>query len=94
MRDGILILNVVHGKEVEVEYQKNEIMDKINSFFGYNLISNIKLKIINEKFDQSKNTLPKIKNFKRIEEKIKNINNDKLKSSLNNFIKAFNEKNK
>ena len=94
MRDGILILNVVHGKEMEVEYQKNEIMDKINSFFGYNLISNIKLKIINEKFDQSKNTLPKIKNFKRIEEKIKNINNDKLKSSLNNFIKAFNEKNK
>ena len=94
MKDGILILNVIHGKEMEVEYQKNEIMDKINSFFGYNLISNIKLKIINEKFDQSKNTLPKIKNFKRIEEKIKNINNDKLKSSLNNFIKAFNEKNK
>ena len=34
MREGTLVLNVIHGKELEVEYKKNEIMDKINSFFG------------------------------------------------------------
>ena len=34
MIGGRLVLNVVHGKEVEVEYEKNEIIDKINSFFG------------------------------------------------------------
>ena len=39
MRDGNLILNVVHGKEMEIEYKKKEIIDKINSFFGYNCIS-------------------------------------------------------
>ena len=32
MSNGTLILNVVHGKEIEVEYKKNEIIDKINSF--------------------------------------------------------------
>ena len=46
MRDGTLILNVIHGKEIEVEYAKNDIIDKINSFFGYNCISYIALKII------------------------------------------------
>ena len=34
MKDGTLVLNVIHGKELEVEYKKNEITDKINSFFG------------------------------------------------------------
>ena len=38
MKDGTLVLNVIHGKEVEIEYEKNEIIDKINSFFGYNCI--------------------------------------------------------
>ena len=34
MKDGTLVLNVVHGKELEIEYEKREIIDKINSFFG------------------------------------------------------------
>ena len=29
--------------------KKNEIMDKINSFFGYNCISNVTLKIVSNK---------------------------------------------
>ena len=33
MKDGTLVLNVIHGKELDVEYKKNEIIDKINSFF-------------------------------------------------------------
>ena len=43
MRDGILVLNVIHGKEMEIEYEKRVIIDKINSFFGYKFISQIKL---------------------------------------------------
>ena len=46
MKDGNLVLNVFHGKELEVEYEKQEIMDKINSFFGYNCISKVTLKIL------------------------------------------------
>ena len=37
MREGTLVLNVIHGKELEVEYEKNEIMDKINSFLDINV---------------------------------------------------------
>jgi hypothetical protein len=37
MREGTLVLNVIHGKELEVEYEKNEIMDKINSFLDTNV---------------------------------------------------------
>ena len=94
MRDGTLVLNVVHGKEIEIEYQKNEIIDQINSFFGYNCIKNISLKIIQEKIIKKDKLLPKIKNLKKINEKIKNVNNVHLKNSLSNFLKAYNERNK
>ena len=44
MKDGTLVLNVIHGKELDIEYKKNEIIDKINSFFGYNCIKRLPLK--------------------------------------------------
>ena len=94
MRDGTLVLNVIHGKEVEVEYGKNEIIDKINSFFGYNCINKISLKIIQKKINMQKQILPKIKELNEIEKKIKKVDDEKLKNSLNNFLKAYNEKNK
>ena len=94
MKNGNLVLNVVHGKEVEVEYEKKEIMDKINSFFGYNYINQVTLKIVQNAIKGKKRVFPKIKNLSKIEEKMKKINNSELKSSLNNFLKAFNEKNK
>jgi len=92
MREGTLVLNVIHGKELEVEYEKNEIMDKINSFFGYKCISNVMLKIVQDTVKPKKN-FPKIKDFSKIEDKMSKVNDDTLKSSLNNFLKAFNERN-
>ena len=94
MRDGTLVLNVIHGKEMEVEYEKKEIIDKINSFFGYNCISQVTLKIVQDKIKTNEKVFPKIKNFSKIEEKMNRVNDDGLKSSLNNFLKAFNERNK
>ena len=91
MKGGTLVLNVIHGKEVEIEYMKNEIIDKINSFFGYNCISSVTLKIVQPKVKKHK-TLPKIRNLNKINSKMKNINNHHLKISLNNFLKAYNEK--
>ncbi len=93
MKDGNLVLNVAHGKEVEVEYEKKEIMDKINSFFGYNCISHVTLKIVQDKIKSNKKVYPKIKNFSKIEEKMRKVDNSALKSSLNNFLKVFNERN-
>ena len=92
MRNGTLFLNVIHGKEIEVEYRKSEIKDKINSFFGYNCIKNVILKIIQDKIEFQSKTFPRIKNLNQIEEKMKKVKNEQLKSSLKNFLKSYNEK--
>jgi hypothetical protein len=94
MKDGTLVLKVTHGKEMEVEYEKREIMDKINSFFGYNCISHITLKIVQDEIKRNGKVFPKLKNLSKIEEKMNKVNNKELKNSLNNFLKAFNEKDK
>ena len=93
MRHGTLVLNVVHGKELEIEYEKKEIIDKINSFFGYDCISQVILKIVQEKNNQKKNNFEKISNFSEINKKMDKVKNSELKNSLNNFLKAFNERN-
>ena len=94
MKDGTLVLNVIHGKEIEVEYEKTEIIDKINSFFGYNCISHITLKIVQDKINFNDKIFPKIKDLSKIEEKMSKVNNKELKISLNNFLQAFNDKSK
>ena len=94
MKDGTLILNVSHGKELEIEYEKNEIIDKINSFFGYNCINNVTLKIVQNKINNRDKKLPKIKNLSEIKKKMDKINNKQLKTSLDSFLKAYNEKSK
>ena len=94
MKNGNLVLNVIHGKEMEIEYEKKKIIDKINSFFGYNCISHVTLKIVQNAIKNNSKVFPKIKNFSKIKDKMDKINNSELKNSLNNFLKAFNEKSK
>ena len=90
MSNGTLILNVIHGNELTVEYGKQEIIEKINSFFGFKCIKEVKLKIIQEK-NKQKLYVNKIK--KKYENKLNNINNENLKNSLNKLIEAYNAKN-
>ena len=92
VKNGTIVLKVLHGKELEVEYQKNEIIDKINSFFGYNCVGKIDLKIIEEKIRLKGADLKKNKDLPKIKKKIEEINNTELKSSLDKFLKAYNEK--
>ena len=90
MDNGTLVLNVIHGNELIVEYGRQEIIEKINSFFGFKCIKEVKLKIIQEK-NKQKLYVNKIK--KKYENKLNNINNENLKNSLNKLIKAYNAKN-
>ena len=83
-----LVLNVIHGKELEIEYGKNNIIDKINSYFGYNFISKIELKIMNRVLNENEKIVSR-RSFGRNLSDIKNIN---LKEKLNKLIKAYNEK--
>ena len=87
--NGTLILNVIHGKEIEVEYNKSEIISKINSFFGYNCIKQIKLRTT----QQEKMKTKMKKNSKKIFKKLEKLENIELKKSLNQLIEAFNTKN-
>ena len=72
-----LILNVMHGKEIDIEYNKKTIIDKINTYFGYSFIKDVHIKIISMKFsDSSKNQTTKINNKSFINnlKKVENIN--------------------
>ena len=94
MRGGTLVLNVIHGKEMEIEYEKNEIIDKINSFYGYNCISKVNLKIVQSKIKTDEKVFSKIKDYTKIQKKMNKVSDEGLKNSLNNFLKAFNERSK
>jgi len=92
MNNGILVLNVVHGNELTVEYGKQEIIDKINSFFGFKCIKEVKLKVIQEE-KKSKKKLMMSETKKNYNNELSNIDNPSLKNSLNKLIEAYNAKN-
>ena len=89
-----LLIMVKRGHEVDMEYSKKEIMDKMNSFFGYSVVE--KLKFIS--FDDDQSILSTKKNndknvtIKKYQNKIKDIKNDKIKKSLIELTKVFKKK--
>ena len=92
MNNGTLILNVIHGNELIVEYSRQEIIDKINSFFGFQCIKEVKLKVVQEK-KISKQEITVSEKKITYNNKLKNVNNEGLKNSLNKLIEAYNAKN-
>jgi hypothetical protein len=83
---------VFHGNELTVEYGKQEIMDKINSFFGFKCIKEVKLKVVQEK-KLSKNISPLNESKLNYSNKLENIDNKELRETLNKLIEAYNAKN-
>ena len=90
IKNGVLTLMVKHGKELDIEYERMNIIDKINSFFGYKYLKSLKLNIINLKKNKNTKTLIK-KNLEKNFD-ISNIRNDDLKRNLQILIEAYNEK--
>tara|TARA_B100002051_G_C16383510_1_gene461689 strand:+ start:64 stop:564 length:501 start_codon:yes stop_codon:yes gene_type:complete len=94
LKNGTLFLNVNHGDQLLVEYSKKDIIDKINSFFGYEFIKEIRLVLIKRKIqteDQGKLDKNKELKYKKNVEKVKS---PALKKNLNNLINIFSIKNK
>ena len=89
-----LLVMVKRGHEVDLEYSKKEILDKMNSFFGYLVVE--KLKFIS--FDEDQNITfseeNEVKNvtIKKYQSKINDIKNDKIKKSLIELTKVFKQK--
>ena len=78
----LLVLAVKRGNEITVEYSKKEIINKINSYFGYRLINEIRLKTINSETKKIKNNNTLKKFSKNFEKKINEINNKDIRNSL------------
>ena len=95
-RFGVSTLHVMvkRGHEIDLEYSKKEIMDKMNSFFGYAVVE--KLKFISfddaqtkfKKIDENENHVTNSKYTDRIND----IKNDKIKKSLLELTKLFRQR--
>ncbi|MDA9222647.1 DUF721 domain-containing protein [Candidatus Pelagibacter sp.] len=89
-----LQIMVKRGHEIDLEYSKKIIIDKMNSFFGYAVVE--KLKFISfddaqtkfKKLDTNENHVTNIKYTDRIN----SIKNDKIKKSLLELTKLFKQR--
>ena len=89
-----LLVMVKRGHEVDLEYSKKEILDKMNSFLGYSVIE--KLKFISfddeQKIFVKKETSQENVAINKYQSKINDVKNDKVKKSLIELTKVFKEK--
>ena len=90
---GVSTLHVMvkRGHEIDLEYSKKEIMNKMNSFFGYAVVE--KLKFIS--FDDAQTKFKKIDENEnhvtnsKYTDRINGIKNEKIKKSLLELTKLF-----
>ncbi len=92
LKDGILYLNVFHGDQLLVEYNKINIIDKINVFFGYKFVKNIKIILIKEKIDPKKDIVLVNNKNSKYQKNLAKIQNPEFKKKINNLINAFSNK--
>jgi hypothetical protein len=89
-----LLIMVRRGHEVDLEYSKKEIMDKMNSFFGYLVVEKLKFTSFDDekKFFLKDNSDNENVTNNKYQKKIINVKNEKIKKSLIELTKVFREK--
>ena len=90
---SFLLVMVKRGHEVDMEYSKKRILDKMNSYFGYSVVE--KLKLVSFDDDQTNFKKTKINHNatnSKYMNKIIDIKNDKIKKSLIELSKLFRQK--
>ena len=89
-----LLIMVKRGHEVDLEYSKKEIMDKMNSFFGYSVVEKLKFTSFDDQKDFSVEEGKKKNNVtnNKYKKKVNDVKNEKLKKSLIELTKVFREK--
>jgi len=89
-----LLIMVKRGHEVDLEYSKSEIMDKMNNFFGYSVVEKLKFR----SFDYEKKLYLQEKELEenvlssKYKKKINDVKNEKIKKSLLELTKVFRQK--
>ena len=89
-----LMIMVKRGHEVDLEYSKKEIIDKMNNFFGYMVVEKLKFTSFD---DENKILLKEDNNYENVtnnkyQKKINDVKNEKIKRSLIELTKVFKEK--
>ena len=89
-----LVIMVKRGHEVDVEYSKKDIINKMNNFFGYSVVEKLKLVTFDAEHELSIKNDKNIKNvaINKYKNRVKNVRNEKIKKSLIEFTKVFREK--
>jgi len=89
-----LVVMVKRGHEVDVEYSKKDILDKMNNFFGYSVVEKLKFIIFDHEHEITGSCDTKVKNvaISKYQDKIKDVKNEKIKKSLTELTKVFREK--
>ena len=87
-----MVLNVFHGDQVLVEYSKKDIIDKINTFFGYQFIKNIRIVLIKEKIEKKRRYDFNENQKARLQKKVEKNGDSNLKKNLIDLINVFNRK--
>ena len=88
-----LLIMVKRGHEIELEYSKKKIMDKMNFFFQNQVVERIKFKSFNdEKSDKKENESQSYGTKNRFEKNLTNVENESLKKSLVELTKVFKTK--
>ncbi len=92
VKGSCLDIMVTRGSEVVLEYSKKTIITKINTYFGYEVLKNVKLNTFNQKIKKHIErpiiNATKSKHIKGI----RNIKNKKIKNSLIELTKLFKER--
>ena len=89
-----LLIMVKRGQEVNLEYSKKEIMDRMNKFFGNTVVERIKFTSFEEEQKITTDTKVLRSNVtnNKYQDKIKDVKNEKIKKSLLKLTKVFKEK--
>ncbi len=88
VRGSTLEIMVNRGNEVNVEYSKKQIMNKLNSIFGYVAVDKIKIITFekNEKINLEKSKSASKRDFSKSLNGIKNVN---IKNALKKLINSY-----
>ena len=92
---GVSTLEVMvkRGHEIDLEYSKKKIMDKMNGFFGYAVVEKLKLiSFDNNQTKFKKNETNNNVTISKYTDIINDIKNDKIKKSLLELTKIFKQR--
>ena len=89
-----LFVMVKRGHEVNLEYSKKELINKMNSFFGYAVVEKVKLLSFDDSKNESlqKNEINRYVTNNEYQKKINTVKNEKIKKSLTELARLFRNK--